>query len=251
MVTRIAGRVLGCCAVALLLHLTCVSAVQKLYNINDLRNIQFGWSVPRHSLKLLHWFANTVWVCNNWIQPSFDPNSDYGAHHYGNYDMLLPHPPAGYRYYTVGNLDRPGAEELPFYVQHDDGSNRARVIFSVHGQSIGRVYITQHQNSNQGSSYDPDHIYEICPDLLRELRQLSPDGLDQFYTERYQMQSLLRNPAHHTHSRATATVVQSQGTDSILDIGKCIFQWTFILIVMMALFIIIIIALDGKFPHRH
>lgn len=234
-----AERVLGCCAVALLLHLNWVSAAHRLNDITDLKSIQFGRSVPRHSLQLLHWFANQVDL-NHEILLGFDPNSDYGTHHYGNSDGLLPLPPFGHRYYTVGNLYVAGAQQLPDYVRHqqqdNDGYNRARIIFSAYRGTINRVYLTQQYSTRQWSSYDPNHTHEISPYLLRELRQLSRDRLDEFYTDNYQMQSLRRNSAHHTF----------QGTDSILDIVK----WAFILIVVMALFIIIN-ALDGKSPHRN
>jgi len=66
-----------------------VSAVQrKLKSISDLKNINFGQSVPKHSLLLLHWFANTVNIDeNNVINLTFDPNDgDYGSHYYGNFE---------------------------------------------------------------------------------------------------------------------------------------------------------------------
>lgn len=173
-----AGRLLGCCAAAaLLLHLTCVSAIQKLNDINDLMRIQFGQSVPRHSLRLLHWFANRVDVLDSEIRLNFNPNSNYGAHHYGNFDGILPQPPAGYHYYTVGNLNKEGAQQLPGYVRyqpHDnDGYNRARIIFRVRGETIDRVYLTQHGDEDEGSSYDSNRTYEIPARLLREVGRLS------------------------------------------------------------------------------
>lgn len=107
-------------------------------NINDLKRIQFGQSVSRQNVKLLHWFANQVDMSHNGVWLNFNPNSDYGSHYYGNFDRLLPQTPAGYQYYTVGNLNEAGAEELPDYVQHqqhnNDGYNRARIIFRVNGR---------------------------------------------------------------------------------------------------------------------
>lgn len=238
-----AGRVLGCCAVALLLHLTCVSAVQRLNNINDLRRIPFGQSVSTHSLHLLHWFANQVDMRHNFIQLGFDPNSDYGAHYYGNYERLLPQPPPGFRYYTVGNVDIAGAERLPLSVQTADTYNRARIIFSANRQTIGQVYLTQHHGNRQDSSYDPNRTHEISPCLMRELSQLPTSSLNQLLMSNYfHMQSLWSNPARHT---LPAPVEQSQGTSSILDIVK----WVFV-IVILAVFLFIT-ALSVKPPLRY
>ncbi|KAK1878202.1 Colicin I receptor [Dissostichus eleginoides] len=90
---KMLGGVTWCC-VALLLALTSVSAVQKtLKSINGLKKINFGQSVPKHSLLLLHWFANQIDIDNNdIIQLTFDPNSgEYGSHHYGNYERCWTH----------------------------------------------------------------------------------------------------------------------------------------------------------------
>ncbi|XP_075942228.1 uncharacterized protein LOC142944910 [Anarhichas minor] len=185
------GRVMICC-VALLLVLTSVSAVQtKTDSINDLKKINFGQSVPKHSLVLLHWFANTVDIDNNdIISLTFDPNGgDYGSHHYGNYEGLLDPLPQGnvYQYYTIGNLYQGTSMPLPDYVVHPQteyvGSNRDRIIIRVRGQNTGRralqsidqVYITQHYDTseNLGTPYDPDHTYMITTNLLRQIRQFS------------------------------------------------------------------------------
>ncbi|XP_031697846.1 uncharacterized protein LOC116380034, partial [Anarrhichthys ocellatus] len=185
------GRVMICC-VALLLVLTSVSAVQKLRSINALKKINFGQLVPKHSLVLLHWFANTVDIDNNdIISLTFDPNGgDYGSHHYGNYEGLLDPLPRGnvYRYYTVGNLYQGTSMPLPDYVVRPpateyEGSNRDRIIIRVTEQNTGRralqsidqVYITQHYDTseNLGTPYDPDHTYIITTNLLRQIRQFS------------------------------------------------------------------------------
>ncbi|XP_042247877.1 uncharacterized protein LOC121883601 isoform X2 [Thunnus maccoyii] len=184
---KMSGRSVSCC-VALFLVLTSVSAVQKLKSINDLKKINFDWSVPKHSLVLLHWFANTVDIDNNdVIRLTFDPNEDYGSHHYGNYEGLLdPLPQGRYRYYTVGNLNQDTSIPLPQYVLHPPteyvGRNLDRIIFRVReqntgrqaGQTIDQVYITQHYGtSNAGTSYDPAHTYWITPNLLRQIREFS------------------------------------------------------------------------------
>ncbi|XP_075880299.1 uncharacterized protein LOC142886916 [Nelusetta ayraudi] len=246
MVTRMAGIVLGCCAVALLLHLTCVSAVQKLNNINDLKRIQFGQSLPRHSLQLLHWFANQVDKCDNEIQLNFNPNSDYGAHYYGNFERLLPHPPAGYHYYTVGNLYKEGAQQLPAYVRHqqhdNDGSNRARIIFRVYGQTIDRVYLTQHRGSDQESSYDPNHTYEIPTHLLREFSQLSRGSLEQICTSHSQSQGLLGHSSSTNHTFQPANRPR-EFSNYIVGVLK----WALLIIVIIV--IIFLIVYNGTSKH--
>ncbi|KAJ4932417.1 hypothetical protein JOQ06_010840 [Pogonophryne albipinna] len=97
---KISGRVTWSC-VALLLALTSLSAVQKeLDSISDLKKINFDQSVPKHSLLLLHWFANTVNIDeDDVIELTFDPDSGYyGSHHYGNFEGLLDPLPRGNQY---------------------------------------------------------------------------------------------------------------------------------------------------------
>uniref|UniRef100_A0A3Q1JRD7 Uncharacterized protein n=1 Tax=Anabas testudineus TaxID=64144 RepID=A0A3Q1JRD7_ANATE len=116
-------------------------SVKRLNSINDLKKINFDQSVPKHSLLLFHWFANTISIDNNdviWL--TFDPNNrDYGSHHYGNFERLLDPLPQGHRYYTVGNLNQESSVELPSYVVHPRweyvGRNRDRIIFRVRQQN--------------------------------------------------------------------------------------------------------------------
>ncbi|XP_040917583.1 uncharacterized protein LOC121197893 [Toxotes jaculatrix] len=196
---RMSGRVTSCW-VALFLALTSVSAIQKLNSINDLKKIDFGHTVPKHSLLLLHWFANIVDIDNNnIIRLTFNPNNgDYGSHHYGNYESLLDPLPYGnirHRYYTVGNLNQAtSSEQLPNYVVHPRreyaGRNRDRIIFRVREQNTGwqridQVYITQHYETseNQGTRYDPEHTYQVTINLLREIREFSVEENQQSLSE--------------------------------------------------------------------
>uniref|UniRef100_A0A7N6BHZ3 Uncharacterized protein n=1 Tax=Anabas testudineus TaxID=64144 RepID=A0A7N6BHZ3_ANATE len=155
-----------------------------LNSINDLKKINFGQSVPKHSLLLLHWFANKVSIVNNnviWL--NFDPNNrDYGSHHYGNSERVLDPLPQGHRYYTVGNINQDNSLELPSYVvnhgMEDIGENMARIIIRVsdrHPNIADQVYITQHYEADQhqGTEYDPEHTYEVTTDILREIREFS------------------------------------------------------------------------------
>ncbi|KAI4787302.1 hypothetical protein KUCAC02_007751 [Chaenocephalus aceratus] len=184
---KISGGVTWCC-VALLLALTSVSAVQReLNSISDLKKINFGQSVPKHSLLLLHWFANTVTIDeNNVISLTFDPNSRaYGSHHYGNFEGLLDPLPwrSQYRYYTIGSLNQDQSMQLPPYVvrpsRQYEGENRDRIIVRVREQNTGwqvfrrieHVYITQHIQNH--AEYDPAHTYSITTNLLREIREFS------------------------------------------------------------------------------
>lgn len=189
---QISGRVQSCC-VALVFALTTASAVKQLKSIHDLKKINFGQTVPKHSLVLLHWFANAVNIDNNNIvRLTFNPNSgDYGSHHYGNYEGLLDPPPPGQQYYTLGNLNQ-GSSELPDHVVHSQGEyagrNLDRIILRVRNHNTGRqrlqrvyqVYITQHYaaSENHGTMYDLHNTYCITTDLLRQIQEFSV-GTDQ------------------------------------------------------------------------
>ncbi|XP_051797023.1 uncharacterized protein LOC110956029 [Acanthochromis polyacanthus] len=184
---KVSGRILIRCA-ALTLVLTSGSAIQILDSIDDLKRINFGRSVPTHSLVLLHWFANTVTIDGyNGISLNFDPDSgDYGSHYYGNYEGLLPL--GNNRYYTIGNIYQERGLQLPHHVVNPRpeyaGRNRARIIVRVRHQGrqglqiIDEVYITQHyeMSDNQGTDYDPHQTFLITPNLLRQIRQFSMNG---------------------------------------------------------------------------
>lgn len=176
---QMSGRATSC-FVVLLVTLACASAVQKLSSISDLKKIQFGKSVPKHCLILLHWFANKIeFDNNNVMRLTFDPNSDYGSHHYGNYEGILVPSRRGYRYYTIGNLNHDTTVPLPGYVilpgRGYNGENRDRIIISASQQTIHQVFITQHYETweQQGTLYDPNHTYQIATALLREIREFS------------------------------------------------------------------------------
>lgn len=171
----------------LVLTLSCESAHQRLKSLNDLKDIDFGQSVPKHSLLLLHWLANVIHVDNNNVlHLTFDPNmEEFGSHHYGNYEDLLDPLPRGYRYFTVGNLYEATSHDLPDYVLHPplreyEGNNMDRIIFRVQETNSGlnridQVYLTQHyrQHEHQGTRYNPDHTYRISPNLLQQMRMFS------------------------------------------------------------------------------
>lgn len=183
-----AGVVIFC--EVLLLVLPAVSVVPHLSSIDDLKRIGSGQSASKQALMLLHWFAHTVDISNGVIYLTFNPNSDFGSHHYGNYDGLLPtlYYNANH-YYTVGNIHQDKNHQLPNHIRRpptlDLTGNSARIIFRVQGWNSGRysgqvideVYITQHQG-HAGSDYDPRHTYRITTGLLRQIRNFPMNGND-------------------------------------------------------------------------
>lgn len=156
---------------------------RRLDSITDLKKISFGESVPKHSLILFYWFANTIDIDDSDnMRLTFDVNrGDYGSHRYYNDEKLLEPPPSGCSYYTIGNLYQDQFRLLPNYVVNPPreyvGDNRDRIIVRVQlqnteqeGKTIDQVYITQHCSGHQRSPYESRHTYQITPNLLRELR---------------------------------------------------------------------------------
>lgn len=176
--TKMLRKILASCVVVFLTLRSVYTAREKLNDIWDLKECQL--SKQTNIVKLLQWFANEVYIedNSNTIQLTFNPNSDYGSHHYGNYEGLLDSPPEGCQYYTVGNTKKGISKPLPSCVRDTNwiasNQNRARIIFRVRQgsfrQIIDQVYITQHVYSNQ-SSYDPGHTYEVTVNILRDLRR--------------------------------------------------------------------------------
>ena len=164
------------------LMLICESAHQELNSINDLKKLDFGQSVQKHSLLLLYWFASIISINeHNTVTVTFDPNIDFGSHPSRNYEHMLDTPALGYQYYTVGNLRLGTSVNLPGYLRNSpereyNGRNRDRIIFSAERQSggtwrIDRVYLTQHAPSL--NTHDPQHTFHISTNLLRQIRQFS------------------------------------------------------------------------------
>ncbi|XP_043072995.1 uncharacterized protein LOC122323360 [Puntigrus tetrazona] len=157
--------------------------VETLNELIHLRNAGFGRPWPRHGLKLLYWFAkDCVSFESNSMLSECDPaEGDFGFHYFENrYDQrgnkLLPE--THFPYYVVGNLNSPGAEDLPDYVSEDKHrSNSDRVIVSLDEEWFDRVYVTQH---NGRSNYDPHATYRISKGLLMIVRRMS---LEDFLVE--------------------------------------------------------------------
>ncbi|KAI7791399.1 uncharacterized protein LOC130548761 [Triplophysa rosa] len=157
--------------------------METINEIAHLRRSGFGRPRPRHGLKLLYWFANECiyFENNNEIRSKYDPDEGcFGFHlfknRYDQYgDRLLPD--VDIPYYVIGNLNSPGAHQLPSYVSEDcsaynddDDSNTDRIIVSVDDDEyIERVYVTQHIDN---SNYDPDTTFRISKGLLMFIRRM-------------------------------------------------------------------------------
>lgn len=152
--------------------------VETLNEITHLAQSRFGRPRPRHGLKLLYWFANDC-VAPDQSTLQCDPeNRDFGFHsfgnrHYRNAVKLLPD--VNFPYYVVGNLNSPGANELPDYVREDytglqDGSNTDRIIVSiVDDEWVDKVYVTEHDDQK---NYNAQATYRISKGLLKFIRNL-------------------------------------------------------------------------------
>ncbi|MCJ8730186.1 hypothetical protein PDJAM_G00181290, partial [Pangasius djambal] len=78
-------------------------------------------------------------------------------------------------YYEVGNLRKPGANDLPHYVREDytyfpDNSNMDRIIVSLNNNCIERVYVTEHRDR---SNFNKHSTYRISKHLIRIIRGLT------------------------------------------------------------------------------
>lgn len=154
--------------------------VGTLNELVQLSNTRFGRPRPRHGLRLLYWFASEcVSFENNSMLSECDPaEGDFGFHYFQNrYDQygnkLLPD--EEFPYYVVGNLNSPGAEDLPDYVSEDKytdehNSNTDRIIVSLDEEWFHRVYVTQHHDR---SNYDPNATHRISRGLLMIIRRMS------------------------------------------------------------------------------
>lgn len=236
--------------------------------------INFGESVPKHSLILLYWFANTIDIDewnNMWL--TFDVNrGDYGSHRYHNSEHLLDLAPPGYGYYAIGNLYQGEFARLPNYVTSPPGQyagdNFDRIIVRMKNKqrgrkTIDRVYITQHLCRYQGSSYDPRHTYRITLNLIAQLQtfavganQLHLSHLRQQFETRvddFQMNSIRRqwrdNPelgllifiVIEERSLPTHTHTDTD-TDADADIDiqqRCLCFGNFLLIIILLLVVLV------------
>ncbi|XP_015258476.1 PREDICTED: uncharacterized protein LOC107103326 isoform X3 [Cyprinodon variegatus] len=208
------------CAALLLTLLTSAYAVRE--TLNSINDVKKSVPQPTNILELLHWFANTVNIDNRGtIQVTFDPDFDFGSHHYGNFDNMLERPSRGYKYYTFGNVHKDLLGGLPSYVTNamfgTIGWNRGRIIFSATGGNgvwnIDQVYITQHHgiSAQNGTSYNPAYTFEITTDLLRQFRGRSISEIQQSIT--LSPRNNFRNASTILKDQSFTNSLQSRTTD--------------------------------------
>ncbi|XP_039511806.1 uncharacterized protein LOC120467094 isoform X2 [Pimephales promelas] len=189
--------------------------METLNELSRLRDSGFGRPWPRHGLKLLYWFANDCvsFGKDNVMLSECEPaDGDFGFHYFENRydeygDQLLPQ--MYFPYYVVGNLNSPGAEELPEYVSEDNStdqhnSNTDRVIVSLYEEEwFHQVYVTQHHDR---SNYDPNATYRISRGLLMIIRRMSLDTfLEEMDYDTY-IQPFLPTPVFNYRPPTTNTV---------------------------------------------
>ncbi|XP_051552713.1 uncharacterized protein LOC127440271 [Myxocyprinus asiaticus] len=170
------------CVLLLCLFVGSVSSVQRLNNIDDLRNTHYSKREPNHGLKLLFWFAqHVIDIDENYIsQMDIEPSrGDYGFHWFENRERILPTLSSEIKgYYSVGNLRYPRATELPAYVRkdhyispHSPDSNLDRLIVCVNRRDPTRlhsVFITS--LIYQLDELDPHLTFEINPALIHQIQ---------------------------------------------------------------------------------
>ncbi|XP_065118379.1 uncharacterized protein [Paramisgurnus dabryanus] len=175
----------------LCLFLASVSAVGKLKNIDDLKNVGYGKPFPRHGLQLLFWFAQQVDRADQNVihmNSDFNPKGNFGFHEFKNYEEILPNISIrGVQYYSVGNLNYkypdkhkyPEGKKLPCYVRkyynkEKPLNNMDRLMISVNPNSpktVYSVYITAHINNS--GEFDHDATYEIDSSLINNIKRIN------------------------------------------------------------------------------
>ncbi|XP_053088221.1 uncharacterized protein LOC128317982 isoform X2 [Pangasianodon hypophthalmus] len=156
-------------------------SMKTLEEIDQLEQSRFGRPHPRHGLKLLYWFANDCLSFNQnnvMLSHCYPENGNFGFHSFENkYERysgkLLPK--VAFPYYEVGNLRKPGANDLPHYVRKDytrfpDNSNMDRIIVSLNNHCIERVYVTEHSDR---SNFNKHSTYHISKHLIMIIRGLT------------------------------------------------------------------------------
>ncbi|KAK9980081.1 hypothetical protein ABG768_013478 [Culter alburnus] len=169
------------CFLIFCLFLASVSSIRKLNNIDDLKNVDYGKSAPRHGLQLLFWFAQEVVDVDHnnvlGLNSNFDPHrGDFGFHRYLNKEGILPSLSSLQSYYSVGNLKSPGAKALPAYVQ------RYYRNTNVPQRNMDRLIVSMIQNNPNRmfrNDFNLSDTYEIDPALILQIRHPYNCTLDQ------------------------------------------------------------------------
>ncbi|ROL46570.1 hypothetical protein DPX16_21754 [Anabarilius grahami] len=158
--------------------------VSTLNELPQLRGSGFGQPWPRHGLNLLYWFAHDyIDFSNGEIFLRFRPqNGEFGFHKYHNrieddeYN-IVPTPTQNFPYYEVGNLNYPGADNLPNYVRGNDRNipdgNKDRIIVRLDDNGrLNRVYVTEHSDPKR---FDRNKTFRVSQGLLQKIKIMSRD----------------------------------------------------------------------------
>nr|ADE73874.1 GCHV-induced protein 1 [Ctenopharyngodon idella] len=183
--------------------------VSTLNELPLLKCSGFGQPWPRHGLDLLYWFAHDyIDLSNGEIVPWFRPqNGNFGFHKYHNRIEEEDHivPIQNLPYYEVGNLNYPGAEQLPDYVAAKYNrsrpildSNKDRIIVRLdENGSFNRVYVTEHSDLKR---FDSSKTYRVSQDLLQIIQNMSRDQYLSVVTNTREEHVRLQSQSYETPS---------------------------------------------------
>lgn len=195
--------------------------VQTLNELSQLKYYGYGQPLPRHGLNLLYWFAHDyIYFRNGQIASLYSPqDGDFGFHQYHNRiedddDHIVPL--QDLPYYEVGNLNSPGANELPNYVraeynQNNRDRNKDRIIVrqDTNG-NFNRVYVTEHSDPRR---FDSSRTYRVSQGLLVIIKNMT--------REQY-----LKQTSHTQEDRARITLQSCNVNETAADNNSwCTILW--------------------------